>query len=146
MFTDVEHPTAGCVEMVADQTLKGLQEKPRFWTVLRRNPPPFHRSLAELVELASRVDPAAFSEADFAALDEHLTRVIDALAQYFAKHVSQDEVAECWFLGNALKSLKDSRHWIVQGLSPDPTKRPTVAERRERAEKHASNQLADLFA
>jgi hypothetical protein len=117
MFTDVEHPTAGCVEMVADQTLKGLQEKPRFWTVLRRNPPPFHRSLAELVELASRVDPAAFSEAE-----------------------------ECWFLGNALKSLKDSRHWIVQGLSPDPTKRPTVAERRERAEKHASNQLADLFA
>lgn len=141
-----EQPTPERLQQVAQQTYEAIRQRGNFLARWLTGHNELDRAIAECVTLSSEVDPSAFSEAAFEEVLSALTRVIDALELYFTKHGNENDVAQCYFLGHALNSLKGSRHWIAQGLSPNPQKRPTDDERRSVAEQHATDRLQGLFA
>jgi hypothetical protein len=127
----LEQPTPERVQEVARQTFQALRRRESFLAFWLTDRNDLHRDIAQCVKMVCAVNPAHFSEDDFADLTASLSRVIDALERYFAKHGSGKDVAQCYFLGHSLNSLKDAKRWIAQGLPPDPSKRPSAAEREQ---------------
>lgn len=137
-----DQPTADRIQVVAAQALRAIERQEggilAFW---HRRHNQLHQQIADLVDLVCQVDPAPFSEDQFVVLGDKLTRVIEAMERYFAKHATASNPAECQFLGSSVQRLKDARRWIAQGLSPDPARRPSEAER----ERMANDIAADAF-
>lgn len=101
-------------------------------------------AISDCVKVVSEADPSGYSETQFKDVLAVMGRVIDALEDYFTKHGSPKDVAQCYFLGHALKSLKDSRRWIAQGLSPNPEKRPSPAERQRMSDDLSAEMFGGL--
>ncbi len=141
-----EHPTPERIQQVAQQTFQAIKKQDSFWASLLRDRNDLHRAIAECVKMVGGIEPAQFTEREFAQLVSALGSVIDALERHFTKHGNHHDVAQCYFLGHALSSLKDARHWIAQGLPPDSSKRPSEADRLVSAKARAATVWAEIIA
>lgn len=140
-----ERSTADQIQVVAAQALKAINQQQSFWTFWYHDRQAINREIAELVDLVCKVDPSNFSEDEFAPLTDKLSRVIEALERYFAKHGNANDAAECQVLGSACQRLREARKWIAQGLSPDPAKRMSDAERDQLSDEAANDAFKALF-
>ena len=88
----------------------------------------FQNSLAEWFDavaafraLIHKIDPDTFTEQQLADVDASITGVVTFLEQHLAREVSQNDTTQLRFLGDSIRDLRESKHWIAQGFSPDPT-------------------------
>lgn len=132
------------VGLLASQTLLSLE--PRYWFSWRRTTIELQDVLPAFVDAIVAVNPEELSEEQFAQLIQGLSRVIDKLQEYFARHVSSADTSECHVFGSAVAALKDAKKWLAQGLSPNPGKRPTEPERKAAARRRAAEVWSDLIA
>lgn len=130
---------------VGRATLSALRERSAISKFFGRERVELRESLTELLASVQRSNPVNWTEDDFSEIGEMMASVIEKLERYQTTDGDND-LALCTFIGTTVKTLRDAQSWIAQGLSPDPQKRPSDAERRERAEQRAATSLRDLFA
>jgi hypothetical protein len=102
-------------------------------------------SVARLRFVVRRVDPSGFSEDQFAVVVGALGTVIDNLQKRLADMDWRD-ITTCIFLADSVRELRDAKHWISQGYSPDPDGRPAADVRRRLADERGAATLSNLFA
>ena len=134
------------VRQCAQETLIALRKRERFLASFFAGRASLHEAISGCAVLASQVDPSNLAEDQLSDLVAKLSELVDAMEWHFAKYVSAQDSSECQFFGDSIRSLKDSRRWIAQGLSADPAKRPSEGERRAAAITHAATAWADLIA
>jgi len=100
-------------------------------------------TLQEFINLVLATDISAFTEAQFVTAEEILNDVIDGTEKYLTADAHPQDYG---LFAEGIRQLRDARFWIKQGLSPDPTKRPSEDERRRRAEAHAATAWVDLLS
>ena len=76
-----------------------------------------------------QTDLRSFTEEQFVSVDETITLVVTSLERLLMARVDRHEASHLHLIGEAIRALRDARGWIVQGLAPDPTKRPSSEER-----------------
>ena len=146
MLSEATAPSLADIQEIARRTLQSIGRRNQLLDIFQNR----RQALFELVgifrPLVRSVDPSELSEDQFATIGTVLTRVIDSLEKHLAMNVRRDDVAQCMFLGDSIRDLREAKRWIAQGYSPDPAKRPTEDERRRNAEAHAAQTLASLFS
>ena len=120
-----QDPTAHDIQQIAQHTLNAIRQRDSLFRRLLSPRDELNREIDECVKLVARVDPTDFSADEFHTLTGAITRVIEALEAFFAKHGEQRDPAQCQFWADAIRSLRESRRWITQGLSPDGSRRPS---------------------
>ncbi len=126
MWSDSHTPSA---EELGRQAIAYLHQRRwprlRFWRDPRMD---LYDSISGFMRVVHEIDISSFTEEQFAGATELLNQVIDSTESYLARHIDPNDTSQCYFLGDAARRLKDARHWIVQGYSPDPAKRPPAAD------------------
>lgn len=139
-------PSPTEIQEIARQTLASIERRHQLLSFFYGRRQNLFDTLARLRATVRRTDPQSFTEEQFAQVDAVLADVINLLEEHLAKNVRASDTAQCMFVGDSIQEFRDARSWIVQGYSPDPRKRPSDAERRQRAEEHAATELSKLFA
>lgn len=138
-------PSPNEIQEIARQTLASMEQRSQLLSLFHRRRKKLLDALATFRAAVRPVDPQQFTEDQFVIVDSALAQVIDGLETSLANHVKATDTAQCMFLGDSIRELRDARQWIVQGCSPDPSRRPTEEERRKHAEQHAADALTKLF-
>ena len=114
-----ENPTPQHLEAIAQQTLDALQQREHFFRALFSDRNELNREIQTCVEMVCAFDPRSLTEEEIATLVLKLRTLTEALERNFA-HQSGKDVAQCYFLTDAIRRMKEARRWIVQGLPPSP--------------------------
>jgi len=103
-----------------------------------------HANLKRIVGLLNELEPNRFSEQQFAEVEAVLSELIDALEHYIlGLHSSERALHQSY--GRFVREIREAKRWIAEGHSPDPARRPSEQELRERAANHAAVTLRDLL-
>ncbi len=93
--------------------------------------------MSGVVQTTRSIDVDSLNEDQFEIVVRLLNQIIDATESYLALHVDTGDTSQFCFLGDSVQRLKDARHWIAQGYSPDPAKRPSAADLEQRMYREA---------
>lgn len=125
-----------------DQTLSELQEIGRQTTsaisAKEREHLWWNQQRGEVATIVQRFVNSVYSievdrltEDEFCGIDDVVKCVVESFENHMASHVDPSDTGQLHFLAEATRSLRDARGNIIQGLSPDPRKRPSYQDREK---------------
>ena len=125
MWTQGHGPSPEELQELGRRTMASLEARRQWLAFWNRRRAALQNTIQRFVELVNEVDPSGFTENHFVLVDRTLSEMIEALERHLAGNVESHDTAQCQVFGDAIRQLREARHWIVQGCSPDPRKRPT---------------------
>ena len=144
MWSDPNSPSASDLHRTGLQAIASLREERWRLPFWRNERVDLYDAVSRFIQVVYETNIKTFTDEQFALSNDSLTLVINGIESYLARHVDSNDTSQCYFLGYAVQRLKDARYWIAQGYSPDPNTRPSVDERRARAQERASTAFQDL--
>jgi len=139
-------PSPTDIREIARQTLESVERGHQRLNIFSSRRNQLFDAVAGFRAVVRQIDPGAYAEDNFESVDRSLADVITVLQNHLTTNVQRSDVAQCMFLGDSIRDLREARYWIKQGYSPDPARRPSDDELRARAKAHAATSLTSLFA
>jgi hypothetical protein len=133
------------LQEVGRQAAATLAEQEQAYRLWQRSRVALTDRIQEFLNAVGHIDVSNWTEDHFVSADKIMGIVVDAIERYLAIHVDQDDTSQLHFLGEAIRTLREARKWIVQGVSPDAAKRPTAEERERLATECAERALQYLL-
>lgn len=126
---------------LAAEALSGRQQGARFFWRRRSSA---SDAIQKFIEVVYDSDVAAFSEERFLEADKILADMLGSIENHLTMHVDHRDRAQFHFMGEAIRQLREARHWIAQGFSPRAERRPSDAEIRGMVDECAVGALRAL--
>lgn len=132
------------LQEIGRKTAAAVAEQEQTYRLWARSKIQLIDTVQRFVKLVYQTDVSAFREEQFVAADEIIRVVVGSLERYLTAQDHRD-ASHLHLIGEVVLTLRDARGWIVQGLSPDPTKRPSYEDRERMTAAAAERALRALY-
>jgi hypothetical protein len=113
------------LDAIARQALASFESRRVLFGLFQKRSAEYFDAVAALRAFVRKIDPNRFNEEQLSEVVAVIGRIVTFLEDYLATRVSQRDVTQRLFLADSIRHLRDAKHWIAQGYSPDPAKRPS---------------------
>jgi hypothetical protein len=114
---------------MARQALASFESRRVLFGLFQKKSAAYFDAVVALRASVRKIDPHRFNEEQLSEVVTIIGRVVTFLEDYLATRVSHRDVTQRIFLSDSIRDLRDAKHWIAQGYSPEPAKRPSDDER-----------------
>jgi len=111
------------LEAIARQALASFESRRLFFGLFQKRSAEYFDAVGTLRAFVRKIDPNRFNEEQLSEVVAIIGRTVTFLEDYLATRVSHRDITQRIFLSDSIRDLRDAKHWIAQGYSPDPAKR-----------------------
>jgi hypothetical protein len=116
------------LEAIARQALASFASRRVFFGLFHKRSDEYFDAVAALRSFVRKIDPNRFNEEQLSEAVAVVGRVVTFLEDHLATRVSHRDITQRVFVSDSIRDLRDAKHWMAQGYSPDPAKRPRTKE------------------